>query len=305
MSTAAWSNLPERGSLWGIRSVLFTLDFLGYRVASLMLIPIAAYFFATGGKSRRTSLNYLGRLHRHHPATPPATFWQAYLHHLEFARILLDRMLIWQGRTARFHFVTQGKELLQKKGRSGALLVGAHMGSFDALRSLAMGLENRVHVIMFRAHAQRINRVMQELNPATNLRVIELEPGDLNGVLELKDCLDRGEHVALLADRHAPGPKERVVLASFLGEPAVFPQSPWILASLLECPVHLTMAFRTGPRAYRILVEPLTERVILPRRQREDCILPHATAFARRLEELCCQYPRQWFNYYDFWNSHG
>lgn len=304
MSQSSWSMLPERGSMWGIRSVLFTLNVLGYRVASILLIPIAAYFFLTGGRSRKASLNYLGRLHRHHPPAPAATLWQSYLHHLEFARILLDRLLIWQGRTDRFQFVTQGSEQLQQKGRSGAVLVGAHMGSFDALRSLAMSLENRVHVVMFRAHAQRINRVLQELNADSNLRVIELVPGDLNGVLDLKDCIDRGEHVALLADRHAPGPKERIARVPFLGEPAPFPQSPWILASLLECPVHLVVALRTGPRSYRILVEQLAQRVMLPKREREASILPHAAAFARRLEELCCQYPSQWFNYYDFWNSH-
>jgi predicted LPLAT superfamily acyltransferase len=217
---------------------------------------------------------------------------------------MLERLLIWQGRTKEFQFVTKGSELLQQKGRGGAVLFGAHLGSFDVLRSLAMNLEIRVNVTMFRAHAPRINRVLQELNAGVDLHVIELASGDLGGILELKECIDRGEHVALLADRHAPGPKDRVARVPFLGDPAPFPQSPWILASLLECPVHLVMALRTGPRAYRVWVEPLAGRILLPKKKRDTDILPHAAMFARRLEELCCQYPRQWFNYYDFWNPH-
>jgi predicted LPLAT superfamily acyltransferase len=304
MSQASWSTLPERGSIWGIRSVLFALNMLGYRFASALLIPIAAYFFLTGGRSRIASLNYLRRLHRYNPGAPEATLWQSYLHHLEFAQTMLERLMIWQGRTHKFQFVTEGSELLQQKGRSGAVLLGAHLGSFDVLRALALGFENRVNVTMFRAHAPRINRVLRELNAGADLHVIELASGDLGGILELKDCIDRGEHVALLADRHAPGPKERSAHASFLGEPAPFPQSPWILASLLECPVHLVMAIRTGPRSYRVWVEPLAERIVLPKGKRETGVMPHAALLARRLEEVCCQYPRQWFNYYDFWNPH-
>lgn len=304
MSQSSWSTLPERGSIWGIRSVLFALNVLGYRFASALLIPIAAYFFLTGGRSRTASLSYLGRLHRHSPAAPEATLWQSYLHHLEFAQTMLERLLIWQGRTNGFQFATRGSELLQQKGCSGAVLLGAHLGNFNVLRALAMDFENRVNVTMFRAHAQRINRVLQELNAEMDLHVIELASGDLGGILELKDCIERGEHVALLADRHAPGPKERVARVSFLGEPAPFPQSPWILASLLECPVHLVMALRTGPRSYRVWVEPVAKRIVLPKGKRDTAVLPHAALFARRLEELCCQYPRQWFNYYDFWNPH-
>ncbi len=301
---ASWSKLPERGSIWGIRSVLWTLNLLGYTVASLVLIPIVAYFFLTGKKSRRASLDYLRRLQRLQPKAPGATLWQAYRHHLEFAQTMLERLLLWQGKLDRFEFKTVNKELLEKKGVGGSILFGAHFGSFDALRVLALPLKNRVHLVMFRSHAKQINRVIEELSPDANLRVVEIVPGDINGVLDLKACIDRGEHVAILADRHAPGAKERVCQVPFLGENAAFPQSPWILASLLECPVLLITGVRTSKRSYRVSAEHLFDRVVLERKNRQDTLQPYVAAFAKRLEELCCEYPRQWFNFYDFWNSH-
>lgn len=302
MAAAAWSKLPERGSLWGMRSVLFTLNVLGYRVASALLVPIVAYFFLTGGRSRRASLDYLGRLHRHDPKQPPPTRWRSYQHHLQFAQLLLDRLLLWQGKLEQFQFETHGRELLESKAGKGAVLLGAHLGSFDALRALGQGLERRIHVVAFRAHAAQINRVQAELNPDANVRVLELTPGDINGILELKACIDRGDHVALLGDRLAPSAKERVCRVPFLGADAAFPQSPWILAALLDCPVRLVTAMQTGARAYRVRVEPLAERIALPRKDRESHVRPYVTAFARRLEELCCDHPCQWSNFYDFWN---
>lgn len=302
MAAAAWSQLPERGSLWGMRCVLFTLNVLGYRVASAMLVPIVAYFFLTGGRSRRASLNYLRRLHRHDPKQPPSSHWRSYQHHLQFAQLLLDRLLLWQGKLDQFHFETQGRELLESKTGKGAVLLGAHLGSFDALRALGHGLERRIHVVAFRAHAAQINRVQAELNPDANVRVLELAPGDINGMLELKACIDRGDHVALLGDRLAPGSRERVCPVPFLGAEAAFPQTPWILAALLACPVRLVTAMQTGPRTYRARVEPLAEQITLPREDRESHVRPHIAAFARRLEELCCEHPLQWFNFYAFWN---
>lgn len=302
MAAATWSKLPERGSLWGMRSVLFTLNVLGYRVASAMLVPIVGYFFLTGRRSRRASLDYLGRLHRHNPKLPTPTRWLSYQHHLQFAQLLLDRLLLWQGKLGQFQFETHGQELLERKASTGTVLLGAHLGSFDALRVLALRLENRIHVVMFRSHAAHINRLLGELSQDTNVRVLELVPGDINGMLELQACIDRGEHVALLGDRLAPGAKERVCRVPFLGADAAFPQTPWILAALLGCPVRLVTAMQTGPRAYRVMVEPLAERIVLPRKDREAHVRPYVTAFARRLEELCCEHPRQWFNFYDFWN---
>jgi predicted LPLAT superfamily acyltransferase len=295
--------MQERGSILGIRIVLFTLRMLGCTAASLLLVPIIAYFFVTGKTSRRASLGYLAKLHRTDPRAPQPTLWQAYRHHLEFALTVLERMLLWQGRLKGFHFdsVESERALLNRKGTMGSLLLGSHLGSFDALRALALSVDNRVHVVMYRAHAKRINQVMEELSGQTNLRVVELAPGDMNGVLDLKDCVDRGEHVALLADRHAPGGKERICRVPFLGEPAAFPQSPWILASLLECPVVMVAGLRLKRMSYRITVTPMADRVVLSRKDREAQARPHIEKFARRLEELCCDSPRQWFNFYDFW----
>jgi predicted LPLAT superfamily acyltransferase len=270
----------------------------------MLLVPIVLYFFATDGRGRRASLEYLARLQRWCSAAPSPTLRQSFLHYLEFGQTLLDRLLLWQGRREEFQLLVQGREYLETERPSGMVLLGAHLGSFDVLRALATDLKHPIHVVMFRAHAQRINRVFREVSSDSDLRVIELAPGDINGVLQLKAHINRGEHLALLADRHPPGGKERVCSVPFLGENAPFPQSPWILASLMRCPVLMTLAVRTAPRSYRIVVRPIAEQIVLSRKNREEQLRPHVTVYARQLEELCRQYPRQWFNYFNFWQKY-
>jgi predicted LPLAT superfamily acyltransferase len=298
-----WARMPERGSRCGIHIVLFLLNTVGYGVAVLTLLPIVGYFFLTGRPARRASLAYLHRLHQAHPevSTPPS-LWKSYVHHLHFAFTILDRVWLWQGKLEKFHFHEEGRHYLQRQDGKGALLLGAHVGSFDALRALSLAEGLTIHVVMHRGHAQKINAVMNALHPHTNLRVIELKPGDMEMIFALKDYVDRGEMIAILGDRIPPHAKQRVTWLPFLGEKAPFPQHAWLLASLLECPVYLTIGLRTGHRQYRVFVEPLAERVELPRREREERLQCYITPYARRLEEICCTYQYQWFNFYDFWS---
>ncbi len=301
MSKKSWSTMPERGSLWAIRCLVFVLSLLGYRVASALLPPIVAYFFITGRRSRRASMDYLARLNRFDSATAKPSLARSYQHHLEFARTILDRVLLWQGRLEQFRFSGSGRELLAGSEGTGVMIVGSHLGSFDLLRVLAMDFEKVVHVVMYRSNAKQINSILEALNPDANLRVIELDPGDIAGVIQLKTCVEHGDHIAILVDRHPPGPRKRVCRIPFLGDEVEFPESPWVLAELLGCPVVLATAVRTGSRKYEITVEPLTTRVIPRKESRENGSKEHVAAFARRLEDLCRAYPLQWFNFYDFW----
>jgi predicted LPLAT superfamily acyltransferase len=299
--TAEWTQAPERGAGWAMRSLLFALNILGYTVARIFLIPIAAYFVITGGRSRRASRNYLARLHAIDRSAPKPTLFQVYLHHLEFAHVLMERALLWQGKTNKFQFSGHGKELLEGGSKIGSVLLGAHFGSFDALRILAKEMNCRVNVVMYRAHAQKINKLLEDLNPDTNVQVIEMTPGDTEGVLKLKECIERGEHVAMLADRVAPGARQRAVDVDFLGAKASFPEGPWLLASVFACPVIFVSAARTGPRSYYVSVDQLADVIV----RQPQVLQGHIQKYARRLETHCRRYPRQWFNFYDFWNVPG
>ena len=55
-------------------------------------------------------------------------------------------------------------------------------------------------------------------------------------------CLERGEFVAVLADRIAAEWRTRVVEVDFLGGRAAFPPGPFVLASRLDCPILLMVA---------------------------------------------------------------
>jgi len=304
-----WSRIAERGSLLGMRITVACYRTLGRRVCGVLIDAIVAYFFLTDSAGRRASIRYLRRVHATRAGRRAlgrsAGTWASFLRYRAFGRAMLDRLAIWAGKAQDFEYRVQGNEYcdrLAEAGRGG-IVVGAHLGNFDALRLLAERQQRIVHALMFTAHAERINRILDELSPDVELRMIESDPNSLKAVFEIRERVQRGELVSILADRAQPGEVGRTTETVFLGTPVEIPQSPFLLAGLLGCPVLLMLAFQTGPGRYDVFTEQLTEGVQFPREEREKGVSELSTAFAARLEHYCERYPYQWFNFYDYWGD--
>ena len=283
----------------------------GRPVALALIHAIVAYFFATDRAGRRASLAYLRRVSATRAGGlalgrrpgPIASF----LHYREFALSIADRIELWLGRADRFRFDSQGSEICDRfaaEGR-GYLVLGSHLGSFDALRLLASRQQRCVNVLMFTKHAQRINRLFRELSPESEARVIRVTPDSVRAIFEIRARLRRGELIAVLGDRLEPGDRGRAALAPLLGDTVALPQAPFLIAGLLGCPVVFMTALRRKAREYEVHVELLAERVELPRREREKRVSELAAAYAGRLEHYCMRAPYQWFNFYDYWGDAG
>ena len=132
-------------------------------------------------------------------------------------------------------------------------------------------------------------------------RLLEPSPG-IDFALRLRDCLERGEMIGVLGDRAVDG---KTVEVDFLGSPARFPSGSFALAAAMRCPVLLTFALHTPPNRYDPYCEPLVERVVLPRKEREAALRAHVQHYVQRLEHYCRLQPDNWFNFYDFWSKSG
>ena len=297
---ASWHRLRERGSLLGMRFVVWLYRVFGRRLCGVMIVPVIGYFFLTGGQARRASRRYLEHLHRWSGGRLPRrrgpTWWDGFRHFLEFGRNILDRVGFWLGDTSGLDLIVHGGEHLTRLRESGqgAIFVGAHLGSFDALRLYAAREDAVVNVVMYLEHARMINAIFKQLRPTIDLRMITPDPGSVAWLFELRARVAAGEMLGLLGDRVRPQEGRRVSRLPFLGVPARFPQGPFLLAARLRCPILSLVGFRRDHRRYEIFVEPLGGRSA-------GSVEELLSAYVSRLEAYCALAPYQWFNFYDFW----
>ena len=301
MSRNAWTNGREHGGPVLVRLIVWLTLRLGWPVGQALLYPITAYFFLTlhdaRGQSRRYLARALGR------AAGPGDVWR---HFFTFACVILDRICFLSNRVARFRIGVAGHQHLEAAvaaGR-GCLLLGSHLGSFEVLRAYGRKSPVPVNALMFRGTTGALGRVMEALDPAIRGEVIEI--GAPDSMLRVRECLERGEIVGILADRApeiARARGERLAAVEFLGAEAVFPTGPFALAAALGVPVILFFGLRLGARAYHIVIEPFADRVALSREGRQAELRALAARYAGRLAAHCRAHPFNWFNFYDFWGQ--
>jgi predicted LPLAT superfamily acyltransferase len=294
----------------GLRFTVGCLRTLGRPFTLPLIHAIAAYFFLADRRGRVASRDYLARLNRRiaetrDPGWHP-TAWQSFLQYREFALSIVDRVVMWGGGGAKFDFAFHGREYFEKvsEDRRGAIVIGAHLGNFDALRVLSTLDGVRVNVLMYTKHAPRINQIFRELSPDVDVRVISVGADPAHTAFEIRACVERGECVAILGDRVGAHERTRTCEVEFLGSPAVLPEAPFVLPVVLGCPAILMLALRSGPWHYTVFAEPLWDpprRV--PATERKARARDLAVCYSSRLEHYCAQAPVQWFNFFDFWGG--
>lgn len=301
-TTKSWSAERERGSAAWLTAMRWAVSALGAPVGRLLLLPIVVWFLLTSPRARAASRDYLGRV-----LGRPAGLWDVSRHFYAFAQSILDRGLLLLGRTDAQAMRIEGISHIEAalaEGR-GCLLLGAHLGGFEALRAVGLQAPARVRPMMYRQNAGALTALMDRLAPGLLADVIEL--GSPCAMLDAREAVGRGEIVGMLADRGgAPAGERRWVTAPLLGADAPFPAGPFALAHALGAPVLLFRAVRMSGGQWLVQFEPFASRIVLRRgANRAADLQVYVGRYAAALERACRAYPFQWFNFYPFWEQHA
>jgi predicted LPLAT superfamily acyltransferase len=302
-----WAERPERGSFALMRLTAWAARKLGRRAIAPVVALIVLYFFVFGAVARRSIAEYQRRLlasaggSRAAPELPRR--FPVYRQFLAFGHALLDKLDVWQGRIRRADVTIIDNDGLhgQMESGRGQMLVGAHLGNLEICRALAdKHTKAMLNVLVHSKHAEQFNRLLDEVG-ANGLRLFQVTELDAGVMLELHQRIERGEWLAIAGDR-VPVRGGRVTAVDFLGERALLPQGPWLLAGLLRCPANVLFCVKQQGR-YRVTLERLADEVSWKRGQRDAVIASWAQRYADRLAEECARAPLQWFNFFPFWNA--
>jgi predicted LPLAT superfamily acyltransferase len=294
----SWHERPEGGS----RTAVWLARTLGLNVGRAfvraLLYPATLYFFLRRGPERRASRAFLTRA-----LGRPANTLQVLRHLHIYAQTMLDRIFLLAESMRRFDVSSHGLDALERqmaRGR-GVLLLGAHIGSFEVLRTLGEKRPGvRVAVVMDRRLTQQTNEVLHALNPKIAANIIDAGADPAELALAMHAAAEEGALIGLLADRSRPG--EAVQAVEFFGAPADFPTGPYLIASLLQLPVVLCFGLYRGGNRYDLYFETFADEIRLERRERPAQLGAWTQRYASRLEHYTRLAPYNWFNLYDFWH---
>lgn len=305
-----WAKQEEVKGLWGMRIMLTVWRLLGRRAFSLLLRPVVAVYWLTATSARQASQGWIARVKAQLAlrGLPEPSRLNSYQHFLRFGNAMLDKVASWRGELRLDRdvvFAKGAKAALGVESPQGKLLLASHLGDVEACRALAqLDGTKTINALVFSENAQRFKQIMQEMAPQAGLNLLPVTDIGPDTAMLLKEKLDRGEWVAIVGDRIAVnrqrGSEWRVVWSPFMGQPAPFPQGPFILASILRCPVVLIFAIQQQNKLH-IHCEPFADPLLLPRAQRQAALQDTVNRYAERLEHYALLSPLDWFNFFDFW----
>jgi predicted LPLAT superfamily acyltransferase len=294
-SSAEWVKHRERGSLWLLKIMALLSLRCGRGASRIILYGIAVYFFLFGPAARRHSLHYL-RLALGREPTARDRFLQI----LSFASTIHDRVYLINGQFEKFNISIEGEDMVlaQTPGGRGALLLGAHMGSFEVLHSLSRRQHGlRVAMAMYAENARKIGGILGAINPNWVADIVAL--GHIDAMLNIAERLDLGAYVGVLADRTlAEEPSQAV---SFLGQQAHVPTGPMRAAAILRCPVFFMVGLYRGKNDYHVAFERVADFSTTRADSRDVAVRAAIERYIEVLERYCRSDPYNWFNFFDFW----
>ena len=286
-----WTARAERGSTSLIRLIAWLAHAAGRPLCRILLYPIVLYFFVADTAARRASYEFLSA------ATNRRAGWvDVFAHLYSFAATLLDRVYMAAGDFHRFHISIAGDDLVQHALASGrgCLLLGSHLGSFDLLMLANTAFKGLpVNIMMHFDPRSRVRRIAGIDD--SGFRIIPL--GRPNSFLRAYELLERGEIVAMLADR-VDGSGASLE-SRFLGKSASFPLGPHLLAARAGVPVILCFGLYEGGADYRIEFAEFGSAA--PANSRGVMLQPAVDRYASMLEQAAKRHPNNWFNFYPYW----
>lgn len=300
----AWTRQRTRGGRLGLP--FFALLARAGR-AGLLFVPwclawVGLWFVLFAPAARRASGQLARRVGRGGSAW--GRLWFTWRHFYTYGLLLIERMLLLRGRADLFQVELVGEELIAaalREGR-GAVLVAAHLGSWEAMgQLLGRRLDARVSVVMSDAVAPAPGGAQQALEGGRSYEVLVTD-GSPAAAAAILAALGEGRLVGMMGDRVLAG---RGVALPFLGGRALFPVGPYAVAAAASAPLFHVHALRTGRRRYRFQAWPQGVLAFGARAEREADLARWAGDYAARLEEQLRAHPEQWGNLFPFWVAEG
>jgi KDO2-lipid IV(A) lauroyltransferase len=186
----------------------------------------------------------------------------------------------------------QGREtyLRARALRRGAILVTAHMGSFEVALAALRSMEENIHVLFRHDADDEFERLRSNLRRRLGVHEVSVD-NDWTIWIKLRQALQADHVVVIQGDRVLPGQKGQAV--PFLGGTMQLPASPVKLALASDAPIIPIFSVRTATGKIHLVVQ---EPIHVHPTTEPDRHAPHPALLelAGVMQKQILAHPDQW-----------
>ena len=284
--------VKQRGSDIGYKIILSIYRIIGYRGAKV-IVWFVSFFYAIVTKEEREAIkDYYRRIGIKY------SFLYYVSHINQFSLSLFDRF-VTRIDPDIFEIERVNMEAFFD-GNKSHILALSHLGNW-ANTFVAFQYDNhRIHITAddkLKASIVEYESSLKHKN-SSSINIINLKDG-IKASIEIVRAIQAGDDVAIMVDRLVD-PK-RFVEVDFLNSTTKFNINPFEIAYNRDIEMIGISVIRTGDKKYKLIFSnPIRVDKSI---KKEEAIAIMANDYAKYLENILQEYPKQWFNFYKFWEN--
>lgn len=295
-----WSQINERGGLLGLKILLACYRIFGKGLTLALLYPILFYYYLFFRTARLASHQYLS----YWAETFNLSKLNSFKHFMSFGSMLVDKLAVWNNHIGLDQIDFPNKQYFLdsiQQGKGGVIFT-AHLGNIEIARALSHLVPGvKVTALTFTQHAKNFNTILAKVNPRFNFNMLQLKDINIAFAMQLQEKIERGEFIVMAADRTSVSKAVRSIEVNFLSHIAYLPEGVFILAGLLKCPAYFMVCMKESTNRFTIFFEHFADSLSISKANRIENLNKYGNLYIKQLQEICCRYPLQWFNFFDFW----
>lgn len=224
--------------------------------------------------------------------------WQAirstYRNHCLFGQTVIDKFAMYAGHEFEVHSIGHEYYYAHVKEDQPVMLLNAHIGCSEMV-GYNLSQTKPCNVLVYGGEKKELMDYRQKQFADMGIKMI---PVGIDGVdiMEIVDCLDRGEALSVFADRFM-NPK-KVINSTIHGFKVKLSRGPFSLAVNRGIDVYMVSAMKKKDGSYDGRITYLGYDKTLPHREQRQQL---ADLYTAEIEKVLSDYPLQWFNYFNIW----
>jgi predicted LPLAT superfamily acyltransferase len=315
-----WSQQKEQAAgYWQLKLLIILFRSFPVVILRIIAFPVGFMYFLFSKRGRNESSRFLQKvaplIEDPMLAKKCRSRFGPLRHIISFALAFVEKIQSWGGKVSLDNVYFQDDDIGELTGQleegKGSFLLFSHLGNAMLLLGLLnlgrTGVSRKIQVtaILDMKVSPHFNRMLNELNPQSNLDIISADDIGSHTAVLLEERIAAGGLVLVTGDRTSLNGKN--IMSPFLGKKAPFPYGVFYLAALMNAPVYFLIGLRRGVLSirpkYNMHIHKSHLSFDCPRKERlEKCSLL-AESFAAILEKYCKEQPFQWYNFFDFWQE--
>ena len=284
-----WSG-RTKGFVLGYHIVIFFLKRLGVPSAYFLLNFVVPVYYIFLLKARKN----LALTFKEIPALDSSSLQLLiYQNFHNLGKSLIDNFAILTKWSSKYSCSQEGGEFLIDliTKSQAAILISAHIGSWNIAGEFLKGKGGVVNVVMFDGEANQIKSLVKRDVGESNYKIIVIKD-DLSHLFKIKTAIDNRELICIHADRYIEG--ATTLTTTLFNKKVQLPLGPFAIASKFNIPYSFVFSIKKSIYKYHFSATK-------PQLSNDPQII--ANEFTEILSEKLSNHPEQWFNYFNIFET--